>query len=463
MARVLVAIANHGNGNLEYLEQLLSAYSQSSYDCDIVILSDKPKTFGSDIEVLVGAPERNPWSLPFVHRSLFKERLSSYDYFIYSEDDTLIRDHNINFFSDAVEILPPDEIAGFMRTETTPDGQVTYSTCHSFFRWIPSSVRVRGNELWAIYSNEHSASFVATRDQISRAYASGGFPLKAHEGRHDMLCSAATDIYASCGLNRVVCIDRIDDFSLPHLSNKYTHKMGMPAQEMQWQIEALRRIHRGELSRKELFDPETRLPRARASKNFHLAPDLTLETMLGEVPKRVLVWGAGDGVLEASLRDKGHDVTVVPFNAVFGFSCEKRGLKVFELENEAHHPEPIFDCVVTVDCLHLCADPVTLLGNVYDWLLPGGEVFARIPNLNSIGSQKQRWKKWSGYRRWDHNQIGAHALTTKSLRKLTAAAGFEKCAIELDSPERWRKINSSSIAFVQEALADFIYISAKKI
>ena len=320
MARILIAIANHGDGNRIHLERLLEAYRRAPYDCDVVVLSDKPKSFEPGIEVLVGVPERNPWSLPFAHRPLFKERLEDYDFFIYSEDDTLIQGQNIQSFAMAVESLRSDEIAGFVRTETAPDGQITYSTCHSFFRWIPDSVRIRGGELWATYSNEHAASFIATRDQLTRAYASSGFPLRAHEGRHDMLCSAATDIYAGCGLNRIVCIDRIDDFTLPHLSNKYHSKMGLPAREMQWHIEALHRINRGELSRIELFNPETRLPRARGSKSFHQVPDPRLEAMLGSTSKKLLVWGAGDGVLEASLRGKGHDVTIIPF---------KRGVRLF--------------------------------------------------------------------------------------------------------------------------------------
>ena len=462
MASVLIAIANHGDGNRKHLEQLLEAYRQAPYDCDVVVLSDKPKSFEPDLEVLVGAPERDPWSLPFAHRPLFKERLKSYDFFIYSEDDTLIQGHNIQKFEMASETLQSDEIAGFIRTETDPDGHITYSSCHSFFRWIPNSVCVRGGELWATYSNEHSASFIATRDQLTRAYANGGFPLRAHEGRHDMLCSAATDIYASCGLNRIICIDRIDDFTLPHLSNKYHSKMGLPASEMKWHIEALHRIHQGELSRTELFNPETRLPRARGSKSFHLEPDPRLEAMLGSPSKKVLVWGGGDGVLEASLRDKGHDVTIIPFNAVFGYSCQKRELKVLDLDNEAHLSEPRFDCVVTLDCLHLCENPGSRLGDLSRWLAPGGELIARVPNINRVGLQKHRLQKWSRYGRWNHNQIGAHALSSKDLKKLAIAAGYEPRAIELDVLERWRKISRLSPAILEEPLADYIYMSARK-
>src|SRR5689334_12955015 len=133
--RILVAIANHGTKNLKYLQVLLSEYRRMPHSVEIVVLSNEPKDLGSDIEVRVGVPAKNPWSLPFAHKPLFAERVNDFDLFIYSEDDTPITEKNISAFLEAVAILPETEIPGFLRFETGPDGQRHISSAHGRFHW----------------------------------------------------------------------------------------------------------------------------------------------------------------------------------------------------------------------------------------------------------------------------------------------------------------------------------------
>lgn len=97
--RTLVAIANFGLKNTKYLEKLLKEYrSMVNYEVHIVVLSNIPKVIGPDVEVRVGLPDRDPWSLPFGYKELFANRVEHYDLFIYSEDDTLIEELNIDAF-----------------------------------------------------------------------------------------------------------------------------------------------------------------------------------------------------------------------------------------------------------------------------------------------------------------------------------------------------------------------------
>ena len=113
--KILVVIASYGLKNQAYLRRLIDEYTSMSYGIDIVILSNIPKELGSDIEVRVGLPAKNPWSLPFGHKKLFAERIDEYDLFIYSEDDTLIKQENIDAFLKVTKVLPENEIAGFLR------------------------------------------------------------------------------------------------------------------------------------------------------------------------------------------------------------------------------------------------------------------------------------------------------------------------------------------------------------
>jgi hypothetical protein len=72
--KILLAIANYGTKNEIYLNKLLEAYrSMQKYSVKIVIFSNIQKNYGTDIEVIVGLPINNPWSLPYGHKKLFYE------------------------------------------------------------------------------------------------------------------------------------------------------------------------------------------------------------------------------------------------------------------------------------------------------------------------------------------------------------------------------------------------------
>jgi hypothetical protein len=93
--KVLVGIANYGTGNDHFLRRLIAEYQGMEYRVDVVVFSNVRKALDPWIELIVGLPNRNPWSLPFAHKQVFAERADEYELFIYSEDDTLITEHNI--------------------------------------------------------------------------------------------------------------------------------------------------------------------------------------------------------------------------------------------------------------------------------------------------------------------------------------------------------------------------------
>ena len=225
--KILVAIANFGTKNAMYLEKLLDEYrSMARFSVDIVVFSNIPKDLGPDVEVIVGLPTKDPWSLPFGHKALFAERMQQYDLFIYSEDDTLITERNIDAFVKMTKILPEKYIAGFLRYEISEKGRKYYNDFHNHFHWDPNSVLTIGEYIFAYYTNEHSACFILTQGQLQKAINSGGFLLPPRKGRYDMLVTAATDPYTQCGLKKLICISHLDDFCIHHLPNVYIGKIG---------------------------------------------------------------------------------------------------------------------------------------------------------------------------------------------------------------------------------------------
>ena len=56
--------------------------------------------------------------LAFVHRQHMMEQADNYDLFIYSENDVLIREENLEAYLRVTERLPPEYLSGFLRYET---------------------------------------------------------------------------------------------------------------------------------------------------------------------------------------------------------------------------------------------------------------------------------------------------------------------------------------------------------
>src|SRR5437879_3643695 len=108
--RILVAIASYGTSHDRYLLQLVNQYRTMPFRVSIFVLSNIRKEVASGVELVVGLPTKNPWSLPFGHKKIFSDRLNEYDIFIYSEDDILITEKNIRAFLEVSAVLPEDEI-----------------------------------------------------------------------------------------------------------------------------------------------------------------------------------------------------------------------------------------------------------------------------------------------------------------------------------------------------------------
>jgi len=459
--KVLVAIANYGTGNSEYLREVLAAYRAMPIDVSIVVLSDIPKELGKDIEVRVGLPSSNPWSLPFAHRSLFRERIYEFDWFVYSEDDTLMEWDNLKNCIEANGILTEMEIPGFLRKEVAEDESVFFSTCHSHFRWIPNSVRKRGGELWARYSNDHSACFVASREQIIRGIESGGFGENPHEGRFDMLCSAATDLYTACRMEKLICIDRVMDFTLWHLPNKYLGKMGLPYKEMMWQIEALRKVYKGELSADEIADPETGLPWGYGSKRLREEPDNVILDILKNTMGYLVVYGAGDGTFESSLVEEKRKVGVWAWNAVMSECCRNRGLEILGYGATKSDGETLADAIVCVDVLHLVPDPRRLLTSVRSWMKPASLAVFRVPYFKNVQTIRKCIKNKKFFGAVVSSRL-YRSLSTSKLSTMMRKAGFSSVEIHGHVPTRFSRLSSLTMGGVDKMLSPYLYVIARK-
>jgi len=385
--KILVAIANYGTKNDEYLQIVLSEYKKMPFCIDIVVLSNIKKCFGPDIEVITGMPSRNPFSLPFGHKKLFAERIEDYDLFIYSEDDTLITETNINAFLKVTKILPDDQIAGFIRYEEYQNSERYYTTIHSHYHWIPTSVKTIGKYTFAHFSNDHSACFILTRDQLIKAVLSGGFLSEPRQGAYDMLCTAATDPYTRCGFQKLICISHLDQFSLHHLPNVYRGKMGIERSDLEVQIKAMKQIEKGVKSSKTLFRTKTNLNLPILNKKYYEPARFDIIDLIPECCEKVLSIGCGWGATEYELVKKGKSVTGIPIDSIIGASAKLKGIQILEPDfgkamNQLKGKK--FGCLLFINILQFLEDPDKIMNQFNRFIDKNGLFIVTLPNFSHI-------------------------------------------------------------------------------
>jgi len=466
---VLVTIANHGLKNQYFLEQLLAEYrSMDRYEVDIVVLSDIPKNLGPDVEVKVGLPIKDPWSLPFGHKELFATRLEKYDLFVYTEDDTLVTQRNIDAFVEATRILPDKFIAGFMRYEVSDNGQKFYSSMHSHYHWDPSSVVKIGNSVYAYHTNEHAACFILTRGQLRKAIASGGFLLPPRKDRYDMLVTAATDPYTSCGFKKLLCISRFDDFCLHHLPNVYCGKLGLESELGRLEMDRLIQLEKqGDVrARRPLFQPSPLRDGDPRNKNYY---ENRREDVLERVPRdarRILSVGCGCGTTEAELVKRGITVVGIPLDSIIQTTAIGKGITMLapDFDLAAKQLEGSrFDCILMLDILQHLPDPLATIRHYHRFLRDGGTIIISAPNWNYKGTLGMRLTSQGREyldRRSSPRDAAVHPTTKACLSRWLRQSGFRRmrhCGV---TGRRLEKLSRWTLGIADELLCRNLLITA---
>jgi 2-polyprenyl-3-methyl-5-hydroxy-6-metoxy-1,4-benzoquinol methylase len=428
--KILVAIASWGSKNDSHLARLIQEYNSMPFQVDVVVFSNLSKPVGPGAKVcVVDLKGKNPWSLPFTHKKLFADHVNDYDLFIYSEDDTLITESNIRAFLRACEVLEGNEIPGFFRFERGTDGRINYPELHGPFRWDCESVRQRKDQVFATFTNEHSACYVLTRDQLKRAIASGGFLVEPHFGKYDLICSAATDPYTQCGFEKVIGISSLDDFLVHHIPNTYIGTaLDVGESEQRSQIQYLLRIAQGRPCPEPFSPVESKLMHMRFSKDCYEKIQREIIDLVPAGTRTLLSVGCGWGATEASLVERGLRVVAVPANPVFTCSAKAKGVKIVEgnlatarkeLEGEQ------FDCLLLLDVLHLMQDPGAAISGFVPLLRAGATVIVQLPKVLRVTTAyrairgDQRFRDLGGY-----EVTGTHFTSDKIVRRWLENAGL---------------------------------------
>jgi 2-polyprenyl-3-methyl-5-hydroxy-6-metoxy-1,4-benzoquinol methylase len=426
--RLLVAIASFGDRNLEFLRKSIHQYYSLPIHTDVVVLSNAPKQLDSRVKVLLGLPSRDPWSLPFAHKKLFADSLDRYDLFAYSEDDMEVTFANILAFLQLTPELRSDEIAGFLRFEIDHAGRMFLPDVHASFHWKVTSVARRGPHTIAEFSNEHAAFYLLTRSQLQKAIASGGFIREPHEGRYDLLCSAATDPYTSCGFRKVICISAIRDFLIHHMPNRYANQIGISFELLEEQLQALFAIRDGRHPVTELCNVEPRVLQNQWSKSFYEPTRTDLVDLVPKHARSVLSIGCGWGATEETLIRRGHSVAALPLDSVIGAVAERRGIEVIyaSLDEGLRLVEQRkFDAILVNCLLPLLEEPFAILGRCCRLLKSKGVIVVANPNFDYLPYLFRRLVRNRGYQHLrQFSQAGIHLLSAIDVEHCLEKAGL---------------------------------------
>ncbi|HEY8333384.1 MAG TPA: methyltransferase domain-containing protein [Tardiphaga sp.] len=399
--RVLVALASYGTSNNCHLERLIREYRSMAFDVDIVILSNIDKRPAPGVECRVGLPSKDPWSLPFAHKSLFAERADRYDLFVYSEDDILITENHLHAFLEVTKVLKEDEVAGFVRMEKNADGAISYPDMHDEFHWHAGSLRSRSQYVLANFTNEHAACYVLTQSQLRKAIGSGGFLVEPYQWKHDLLCTAATDPYIQCGLTKLIPISHFDDFTVHHLSNKYAGKFGVLEAQMRAQVRTMLKLAEDPAAPVPLLAPETKLWRRMFSKEYY--ERINQDVLLAIPPgvRSVLSVGCGSGALECALAEQELHVVAVPLDPVICGGAASKGIEMVHGDFRAAAEklrDRTFDCVLFLNMLHLVPDPVEVLSLFRGTMHDTSVMIIQSPNMRSVPEMWRRIRYFHRYR-----------------------------------------------------------------
>jgi SAM-dependent methyltransferase len=466
--RVLVAIASWGTKNDPYLSQLVSEYRSMSFDVDVVVLSNEAKEVASGVEIgVVDLQGQNPWTLPFRHKKIFVSRLNDYDLFVYSEDDTRVTEKNLRAFLEVSATLPGDEIPGFLRFELGPDGSRNFPEVHGHFHWDPASVCVRGEHTFAYFTNEHSACYALTRQQLKCAIDSGGFLVSPHQGKYDLLCTAATDPYTQCGFRKLICISRLEDFLIHHLPNKYVGTaFGVNDAELQRQINALRRMGRNGHGPRSLFATETKLRDGSYSKDYYEPVRPEILSAIPHGARSVLSVGCGSGATEACLAEKGIRVVAIPLDPVIPGGAEAKGVEMvygdFHAAREKLAHER-FDCILLSNVLHLVPDPTDVLASFGSLLSDEGLAVLLVPNISRFSTY---WHKFRRDKRFgdfgSYEETGVQVTSHKTVRRWLQSVGMEpEKLIDVLSPDA-QKVGRLTLGLMDQFLASEVIAIVKR-
>lgn len=222
MVTVLAVIVNYGEEQLNYLQQVIDELkSFQKYKVTIVVHSNinLPDIKGIDLLNVIKMDDYE--YLPMTCRQTINDQSDNFDYFIFTENDHLWKEHHIDKYIEYESILPENRIAGLIQYEENETGKY-YPAYHWIYDWDYNSVEEHGGKKFAHFTNIHQACFIISKKQLLKIKQEHDFTqFLAPDTQYSSKCRTNTDIYRYANMKKLICISEFEDNLIHHLPNIY--------------------------------------------------------------------------------------------------------------------------------------------------------------------------------------------------------------------------------------------------
>lgn len=238
MLNILVCIPNFGTGNRIHIKRVLTefkSYTKYNLSIHLLLTDDFDTTEFAPLKIEKHLyPGHIGESLPHTHKQIFEQQLQNYDYFLYIEDDLLLKESLVDTFMEETKILPPHMVCGFLRYENKLGAEGHYLIdCHPDHaghrggkdKIIMHNYLINGIEYFELY-NLHQGCYLLSRQQLSDVIKTGRYFLDFWRGGYaGILESAGSDVFFRCGIVKVIPRKKIQQLLLHHLPDKYVNRV----------------------------------------------------------------------------------------------------------------------------------------------------------------------------------------------------------------------------------------------
>jgi hypothetical protein len=221
MKSILVVIVNYGVEQLNFLQQVVNEFkSFKKYNVTVVVHTNITLDTIENVDHVNVIELENYQLLPMTCRQTINQESDNFDYFIFTENDHLWKEHHIDNFIKYSNILPENRIAGLIQYEYNETGRY-YPAYHAHYDWDYDSVEEYEGKKFAHFTNVHQASFILSKNQLNKIKATKDFNQFFSNDHYSLKCKTNTDIYQYCGMKKIICISDFDSNLIHHLPNAY--------------------------------------------------------------------------------------------------------------------------------------------------------------------------------------------------------------------------------------------------
>jgi hypothetical protein len=219
--KVLAVLVNYGEEQLDYLQQVVTELkSFKKYEVFIAVHSNIPLEGIKGIDETFVVELEDYQLLPMTCRQTIDINSEAFDYYIFSENDHLWKEHHVDSYIEYEKVLPSDKIAGLIQYEENETGRY-YPAYHAHYEWDWDSVEEYGDKKFAHFTNIHQASFILSKEKLAQIKDKQDFTQFFSNDHYSVKCKTNTDIYGHAGMNKVICISEFESNLIHHLPNIY--------------------------------------------------------------------------------------------------------------------------------------------------------------------------------------------------------------------------------------------------